>query len=275
MSPSGEMIRSRNKRSPAEISSIMRRVRSSDTTPELLLRKALWARGVRYRISPAKLHGKPDIVVPANRLAIFVDGDLWHGGQWRRRGLVSLDQQFRNIGSKAYWLRKIRRNMQRDCEVTAKLIAEGWRVIRLWEKDITKNLEHCVELTMSVIENGVKPTSNSLFPQKTFLEFFAGIGLMRLGLERGGWSLAFANDIDEQKFEMYSEHFHSASEHFVLNDIHELKAEDVPSATLATASFPCNDLSLAGARAGLKGLQSSAFWGLIRILEEMKERRPL
>src|SRR5438552_3805724 len=114
----------------------------------------------------------------------------------------------------------------------------------------------------------------SLPQQCTFAEFFAGIGLMRFGLERQGWKIAFANDICEDKYEMYAAHFEDADDHFAVEDIHKLNASEVPTVTLATASFPCNDLSLAGARAGLKGKQSSAFYGFVRILQEMGDRRP-
>jgi len=114
----------------------------------------------------------------------------------------------------------------------------------------------------------MKPT------EKNFAEFFAGIGLMRLGLERGGWNVAFANDIEEDKWQMYRDHFGDTGE-FVLGDIHELEDSAVPTVALATASFPCNDLSLAGARKGLEGSQSSAFWGFIDVLHKMDaSRRP-
>lgn len=109
--------------------------------------------------------------------------------------------------------------------------------------------------------------------QLTVAEYFAGIGLMRLGLDQAGWSTVFANDIDRKKQEMYAHHFGESPE-FVLGDVHELNAKAVPRTLLATASFPCNDLSLAGARKGLAGQHSSAFWGFIRILEEMGARRP-
>ena len=110
-------------------------------------------------------------------------------------------------------------------------------------------------------------------PQKNFAEFFAGIGLMRMGLERAGWRIAFANDIDEDKQRMYRDHF-GDSEEFVLGDVHKLDAREIPDIGLATASFPCNDLSLAGARRGLAGDQSSAFWGFIDALTKMGHRRP-
>jgi DNA (cytosine-5)-methyltransferase 1 len=109
---------------------------------------------------------------------------------------------------------------------------------------------------------------------RTFAEFFAGIGLMRMGLERQGWSARFANDIDPQKLEMYEAHFGQTSAGFHLGDVHLLDPETVPTVTLATASFPCNDLSLAGARNGLGGRHSSSFWGFVRVLEGMERRRP-
>ena len=101
----------------------------------------------------------------------------------------------------------------------------------------------------------------------TVAEYFAGIGLMRLGLDQAGWQTVFANDIDEKKHEMYCHHFGESPE-FVVGDIHQIDQRTIPSTTLATASFPCNDLSLAGARKGLAGEHSSAFWGFIRILKE-------
>ena len=103
-------------------------------------------------------------------------------------------------------------------------------------------------------------------------EFFAGIGLVRLALERQGWRVAFANDIDPDKQEMYERNF--GEHHFHLGDIHKLDPDDLPQCDLFTASFPCNDLSIAGAWAGLNGKESSAFWGLIDILKRLGKRRP-
>jgi DNA (cytosine-5)-methyltransferase 1 len=109
---------------------------------------------------------------------------------------------------------------------------------------------------------------------KTIAEFFAGIGLMRIGLENAGWRIAFANDIDHDKWEMYEDHFGDTGE-FIVEDVHKLKPSQVPTVALATASFPCNDLSLAGARHGLAGAQSSAFWGFVDMLKAMKRERRL
>jgi DNA (cytosine-5)-methyltransferase 1 len=125
--------------------------------------------------------------------------------------------------------------------------------------------------------NSIKRTKNKMknfVNKKTFAEFFAGIGLMRLGLEAGGWSVAFANDIARDKFEMYSAHFPNAKAHFLLDDIHNIDPNHIPTVAMATASFPCNDLSLAGMRKGLGGKHSSAYWGFVRILDKMGSRRP-
>ncbi len=96
---------------------------------------------------------------------------------------------------------------------------------------------------------------------------------MRIGLERAGWNIVFANDIDEDKQRMYRDHFGESGE-FVLGDVHKLDSNNIPEIALATASFPCNDLSLAGARKGLAGAQSSAFWGFVDVLSKMGNRRP-
>lgn len=103
-------------------------------------------------------------------------------------------------------------------------------------------------------------------------EFFAGIGLVRQALEAEGWRVVFANDIEPIKHRIYCANFGSAD--LLPGDIREVRGDDIPSVELATASFPCTDLSMAGNRAGLKGIESSMFWQFHRILTEMDERRP-
>ena len=107
----------------------------------------------------------------------------------------------------------------------------------------------------------------------TAAEFFAGIGLVRLALEQQGWEVVFANDIDEDKARMYRDNWPN-NDHLVVDDIHNLNVKDLPICDLFTASFPCNDLSVAGRMEGLKGKESSAFWGFIEILKQLKSRRP-
>src|SRR2546423_1355432 len=222
---------------PVGSSERMRRVRSTDTTPELLFREALSNSVLGSEIETIELPGKPDFVFPSRRIAIFIDGDLWHGGQWQLRGKLALEEQFSGSVSKEYWLSKIRRNMERDARVTNTLLVSGWTVLRFWESDITRNLGACIETTLRVVKKGAKPNRLSLLPQKTFAEFFAGVGLMRMGLEEQGWKAEVANDIEEQKFEMYSGHFQEDWVPFIVRDIHKLSASEIPAVSLATASF--------------------------------------
>ena len=170
-----------------DISAIMRKVRSRDTTPEVVFRRALWARGLRYRTCRAPLAGKPDIVLSRARLVIFVDGDFWHGGQWRKRHLAALEDQFVTTPTREYWLAKIRRNMQRDCVATASLMNGGWRVLRFWESQVLHELDDCVELALKAAREQASYDPLSVLPGKTFTEFPDADRLIGPMLEPEGW----------------------------------------------------------------------------------------
>ncbi|ORI12831.1 DNA cytosine methyltransferase [Rhodococcus sp. 1168] len=105
-------------------------------------------------------------------------------------------------------------------------------------------------------------------------EFFAGIGLARLGLEASGVKVSWANDFDDVKASMYRTHFRDEVNHLVHGDIGKVTGDDIPDVDIAWSSFPCTDLSLAGNRKGLAGHASGTFWQFTRILDEMKDRRP-
>lgn len=109
----------------------------------------------------------------------------------------------------------------------------------------------------------------------TVAEYFAGIGLVRMGLQPHGWQVVFANDISEKKHEMYRTFFPDADGHYLVRDIFDVGSADVPPSTLATCSFPCIDLSLAGNMNGMiNGNHSSAFWGFIKILKAQEGSAP-
>ena len=110
------------------------------------------------------------------------------------------------------------------------------------------------------------------YDHKTVIDFFAGIGLVRYALERRGWNETFALDYSVLKHEMYRDHFGDGV--YCVEDVHTINVARIPSALLAHASFPCTDTSVAGSRQGLAGPESSAFWGFIRILNEMRDSRP-
>jgi DNA mismatch endonuclease (patch repair protein) len=84
-------------------------------------------------------------VFPRYKLALFIDGDFWHGNQWRLRGLSSLEDQFTDCANKDYWIRKITRNMERDSENDRKLTSMGWRVLRVWESEARQDFDGCVQ----------------------------------------------------------------------------------------------------------------------------------
>ena len=111
-----------------------------DTSIELLLRCALFKRGVRYRKNVKSILGTPDIAIKKYRLVVFCDGDFWHG---KERHSVKTHEQ--------YWNEKIKRNRERDLEYTILLRDEGWTVLRFWESEIKNNVETCVDKIIEVI----------------------------------------------------------------------------------------------------------------------------
>ncbi len=120
-------------------SHIMKSIHSHDTASEVMLRKALWHRGLRYRKNYKGLPGSPDIVLTRQKIAIFVDGDFWHG-----KG--HLDNPGEQIGTnKSYWQAKLQRNVERDKENNDDLTQAGWLVLRFWESEVKKDLDGCIE----------------------------------------------------------------------------------------------------------------------------------
>ncbi len=116
----------------------MQRIRSKDTKAEILLRKALWRKGLRYRKNVKDLPGKPDIVFTKQKIAVFVDGDFWHARGHEKRPGEQIET------NKNYWTTKMKRNVERDRYVNELLLEHGWLVLRFWESDIKKNLEECI-----------------------------------------------------------------------------------------------------------------------------------
>ena len=124
----------------------MKKILAKNTKAEVMLRKALWHYGYRYRLHSKKIIGRPDIIFAKYKIAVFVDGDFWHGYNWQEKK--------KRIGTnKAYWIPKIERNMQRDTEVTQTLLIQGWKVIRFWEHEIKKSLEGCAGEVIGELKN--------------------------------------------------------------------------------------------------------------------------
>jgi len=119
----------------------MAAVRSKDTKPELALRRALWARGVRgWRCHPKRVPGKPDLAFIGRRIAVFVDGAFWHGHPdfyWGQSG--------------KFWDEKIARNQARDAKVNRDLTDAGWVVLRFWDFEVSKDVAACVDRVASTL----------------------------------------------------------------------------------------------------------------------------
>ena len=111
----------------------------------------LWQRGLRYRLAVATLPGRPDIVFTRERVAVFCDGDFWHGRNLAER--VAKLSQGHNAG---YWVAKVQANVERDERQSRELEADGWRVVRLWETDIARDAEAAAEAVAAALKH--KPT---------------------------------------------------------------------------------------------------------------------
>jgi DNA mismatch endonuclease (patch repair protein) len=121
-------------------SRVMSRIRSKDTKPELALRRALWQAGVRgWRVHRKGLPGKPDLAFGRRRVAVFVDGCFWHGHP----------DFFKPGKSGAYWDAKIARTQERDRLANEALAEAGWRVVRLWDFEVERDLAGCVERVLA------------------------------------------------------------------------------------------------------------------------------
>ncbi len=268
-------------------SALMSRVRGVGDEPERLLAAALRRRGVSFSANVEGLAGRPDAALRRAKVAVFVDGELWHGAQYRRRGLARLEDQFAGSRDPVYWTEKIRGNVERDVRATAALLGEGWKVLRFWETDVRNDVEGCVAKIVAARDEarggGDGGPSVAVAVERTVNEFFAGMGLMRMGLDAAGWRTVYANDFDANKRRLYEGLFGGGAGgagggggEFDGRDINVVRAEELPTASLATASFPCVDLSLAGAQRGLgRGTRSGVYLRFIELLGEMGERKPL
>jgi DNA mismatch endonuclease, patch repair protein len=141
----------------------MGKIRGKNSKPEILLKKELWRHGYRYRTNVKKLPGRPDIVISKFKLAIFVDGEFWHGHQWE-------EKKEKIKSNRGFWIPKIERNIQRDDEVNEQLDELGWTVIRFWCHKILSDLKGSV-LVVEAIAHTPFAKRNSFEPEEDFSIF--------------------------------------------------------------------------------------------------------
>lgn len=124
----------------------MAAIKAKGTKPELLLAKAMWNAGLRYRKNDKTVYGHPDFVHKGKKIAVFVDGEMWHGKNWETQ-----KDTFKS--RRDFWIPKIERNIERDKEVNEKLTADGWTVLRFWETDVKKKIEECLTTVVNLYES--------------------------------------------------------------------------------------------------------------------------
>ncbi|MGN0573554.1 MAG: DNA mismatch endonuclease Vsr, partial [Acutalibacteraceae bacterium] len=241
----------------------MQAVKNKDSKIEMALRKELWARGLRYRKNVKNIFGKPDIAFIGKKVAVFCDSEFWHGYNWEER-----KSDFKS--NRDFWIPKIERNMQRDKEVTEKLEADGWIVLRFWGKEIKNNPSKCADR----IEKAVKGN----MPKYKSIDLFAGIGGIRLGFDRAFGSnieTVFVSEWDENARKTYTANFKDNFE--IAGDITVFDEKDVPEFDICLAGFPCQAFSMAGQRKGFednyKGIcRGNLFLDVARICEHHKPK---
>ena len=124
----------------------MKNIHGKDTKIEVILRKALWSKGYRYRKNYKKLPGSPDIALTKYKIAIFCDGEFFHGKDWD-----TLKKRLEKSNNSEFWINKISRNINREDQINKKLDFEGWTVIRFWGEDIKKHTDECVKVVEETI----------------------------------------------------------------------------------------------------------------------------
>ena len=122
----------------------MQAIRCKDTSIEVMLRRELWSRGIRYRKNCRDVPGKPDIVFKGKKVAVFCDSEFWHGYDWENK-------QKEIKSRREFWIPKIERNMARDREVNERLESQGWVVLRFWGKEIKKDVSTCADIVERVL----------------------------------------------------------------------------------------------------------------------------
>ena len=134
---------------PEQRSKIMSKIRGTNTKDEVRLAKALWHLGYRYRKNNRKVFGTPDLTFKKLKIAIFVDGEFFHGKDWETRKKPQTNPEF--------WIKKIERNIQRGIEVNTYLESQNWKILRFWSNDIKKNLDLCILEIENAIRERQKP----------------------------------------------------------------------------------------------------------------------
>jgi len=132
-----------------ERSRLMSKIRSNNTKPEVLFRKKLWGNGIRFSRKASNMPEKPDITLNKYKIAIFIDGEFWHGYRWE-------EKKKKLKANRGYWIPKIEKNILRDQQNNRKLKKTGWKVVRFWEHQINKDTGKCLQKIKKIMDENSK-----------------------------------------------------------------------------------------------------------------------
>lgn len=240
-------------------SELMRNLPTSNTSIELILEKSMH----EYKINFTKpdylikqLEGKPDFIIPNSKIAIFCDGEFWHGKNHQTGSIKN---------NSIFWDAKIERNIERDKEVNTLLEQANWTVLRFWETDIKNNTENCINQIISTIKSKSDKTIKF-----TFVDLFSGIGGFRIPLEQlGGKCLGFS-EIDKHAIDVYKKNFYSFEndEEVELGNITKLNKLPFQDIDLMVGGVPCQAWSVAGKMKGFEDPRGKLWIDAIRLVKE-------
>ena len=247
------------KKSKEQIHFNMSRVRNSDTALEKLLCEELVRQGLTTFTRDNKtIFGKPDIAFLARKIAIFCDGDFWHGYNWE-------EAQNEIKSNRDFWISKIERNMQRDTEVTARLQGQGWTVLQFWGREIEKELEYCISVILDELR---------VFPARPYrtIDLCAGIGGIRRGFELTGQFVnVLSSEIDKYACRTYQHLFGDNPENDLTGDEFKQQVENTEYGVLL-AGFPCQTFSRVGLQEGFENEEKGKIF--FHISDIIRRTRP-
>lgn len=247
------------KKTKDQIKKNMSHVKSRDTQLENILCDALNAHGIRtFTRNDKTVFGKPDIVFKARKIAVFCDGDFWHGYNWE-------EAQNEIKSNRDFWFPKIEKNIARDTEVTKRLQAQGWTVFRFWGHEILKELPYCLSVILDELRTLPHP------PYQT-IDLCAGIGGIRRGFElTGQFENVLSSEIDKYACKTYQHIFNENPENDLTTDEFKTLVDNTAYDVLL-AGFPCQTFSSVGLQEGFLNEEKGQIF--FHIVEIMKRTRP-
>ncbi len=247
-----------------ERSNIMSKIPSSNSSIEILIRDELTRQMINFskpEFIIEKIEGNPDFVIPKYRIAIFCDGDFWHGYTNSHKKINSNNE---------FWNTKIERNIERDEEVNQHLSNNGWKVFRFWEHEIKKDAKICVEKIKNFIQSEKLKNQTPAF---TFVDLFSGIGGFRIALENAGGKCLGFSEIDKKAIEVYKKNFIDFT-NYDEKDLGDItKLGKLPfKVDLIVGGVPCQSWSVAGKNRGFNDPRGKLWEDAIRVVKLNKPK---